>query len=285
MEYISKRHLKQIIILPAVLNLFLMLLSISLSLSIFFSAYISSMFNNLGQIDDLFMMQYSQIAFNNTESLLDRYKNYLILQKTILSNTSSLQINPNFTINLPNTSSEITQLYKYYTYDISIPLNKSELYSPLIGTCTGNAIAKFASIYEIFPDETIFENSLKENISLCQKINCLYTSWYINTINYNYYLSSVFNFNGTNVQMLCINMIYSVLCAEFSINYPDNLFITNTNELIWHQNMSNNLQDSVFGMNDYPFYSLEVLDFTNNIIPLLQFNSSKSTYIYQGQIM
>ena len=98
------------------------------------------------------------------------------------------------------------------------------------------------------------------------------------------YVSPLFDVNNDHIQLLCINSKSVVLCIQININYPSNIFITNTKELIYHSFMTNNLISSEFNTSKYPYRNQEILDFQTNIIPLLAKNSTNGLYSNKGEV-
>lgn len=107
----------------------------------------------------------------------------------------------------------------------------------------------------------------------------------INAHNKGRYLSKTIISEGLNVNLLCKNWNFAVICSEIYTNYIAPMFVIDGFEVLWHSNLQDNLTVCEYGDEDYPLITLEKEVYGKNIIENKEKVRVETWFIKKGEKM
>ena len=289
MKKYSKKFgfLAEIILAIIYLYTLVLLMIINVMICLSFTSSTSSASHYFSSVNQDFFSTLSDISSRSYNLNLDRYSGYLNLLLLTLDHYSTLSINHDLVSEFLsfNDSMQNGNPYVYINYNTDVFVQRSKLIGSLVSTCIGLSLPENLTVYEIYPDQTVFIIPFREN-STCQVSNCMETVWYQTAEVYNISLSPVFMNTLATSQIMCEKGVNATVCLEFPIWYIESLFITTSTLLIYHRHMG--LETSLYSAiisaefpDSYPYSSIEISEFTQDILPNIQL--ADTAYMHEGQ--
>ncbi|OMJ68625.1 hypothetical protein SteCoe_33856 [Stentor coeruleus] len=99
------------------------------------------------------------------------------------------------------------------------------------------------------------------------------------------YLSKTSTSEGLNINLLCKDWDFAVICSEIYTSYTNSMFVIDGFEVLWHSNIQDNLVDCEFGNESYPLITSEKKLFRENIIENKEKVRVETWFIKKGEKM